>query len=126
MGGKDKSRKSSQSVYACTPLQLLETSKSKPVWNRLTDLFVTNSTCVSLNGHLLAIGGEHCDSTGKPTTAVQKYDPTSNSWKVVSQMLTIRSKCFAAVLPDNQLMVVGGCPGTYGATDTVTFAQNVK
>ena len=128
LGGRDKTRKPSQSVYSCTLLQLLETcSKSKPVWNRLTDLLVTNSTCVSFNGHLLAVGGEHCDSTGKPTTAIQRYDPISrNSWKVIGQMLTIRSKCFAAVLPDNQLMVVGGCSGIYGATDTVAFAHNVK
>ena len=126
LGGKDASRKPSQSVYACKIPQLLETSKSKPVWNRRTDLLVTNSTCVTFNGHLLAIGGEHCDSTGKPTTAVQRYDPISNSWKVVGQMLSIRSKCFAAVLPDNQLMVVGGCSGIYGPTDTVAFAQNVK
>ena len=83
LGGKDASRKPSQSVYACKIPQLLETSKSKPVWNRLTNLFVTNSTCVTFSGHLLAIGGEHCDSTGKPTTAVQRYDPISNSWKVV-------------------------------------------
>ena len=61
--------------------------------------------------------------TAKPTTAVQRYDPATNSWKVIGQMLTTRSKCFAAVLPDNQLMVVGGCPGSYGATDTVEFAN---
>ena len=132
LGGKDGSRKPCQSVYACTLsalLHLLENrrsslpNKSKPVWNRLTDLFVNNSTCVSFGGHVLAIGGEHCDSTGKPTTAVQIFDPVGNSWKVVGQMLTTRSKCFAAVLPDNQLMVVGGCSGAYRATDTVEFAN---
>ena len=71
LGGRDKERKSSPSVYSCmlnTLLQQLENprfsspSKFKPIWNRLTDLFVTNSTCVSFNGHLLAVGGEHCDS----------------------------------------------------------------
>ena len=130
LGGKDRIRKPSSSVYVCmlnSLLQLLDNPRSSPpsksIWNRLTDLLVTNSTCVSFNGHLLAIGGEHRDSTVKPTTAAQTYDPVSNSWKIISQMLTTRSKCFAAVLPDNQLMVVGGCPGTHSATDTVEFAN---
>ena len=64
---------------------------------------VTNFTCVPFNGHMLAIGGEHCDDTGtEPTTAVQRYDPISNSWNVIGQILPIRSKCFVAFVPDNR------------------------
>ena len=36
------------------------------------------------------------------------YDPTSDSWKVISQLATPRSNCAAAVLQTSQLMVVGG------------------
>ena len=36
------------------------------------------------------------------------YDPVADSWEVISHMLTPRIKCFAAVLPGNRVMVVGG------------------
>ena len=129
LGGKDANKKPSATIYICTLSSLSQplesprsptSNKSKAVWNRARDLLVTYSTCVSFNGHLLVVGGEHSD--GKPTTAVQKYNPVDNSWKVVGQMLTTRRKCFVAVLPNNQLMVVGGCPGAHSTTDTVEFA----
>ena len=81
-------------------------SSSGGVWSKLPDLPVTRSTCVTFCGQLLAIGGE--DSDKKPTTAVYMYNQATNSWNVISHMSTARSRCFAAVLPDNQLMVVGG------------------
>ena len=57
-------------------------------------------------GHLLAIGG--ADSGSKPTTAVYMYNPSTDSWNVISHMTIARYRPFAAVLPDYQLMVVGG------------------
>ena len=60
---------------------------------------------MTVHGQLVAIGGR--DSGGDATTAVHMYDPVTDSWKVISHMLTPRIKCFAAVLPDNKLMVVG-------------------
>ena len=57
-------------------------------------------------GQLLALGGK--DSHNKPTTAVYMYNQATNSWNVISHMATARWGCFAAVLPNNQLMVVGG------------------
>ena len=90
-------------------------------WNRVADLPVTFSTSVTLHGRLLAIGGK--DSDNKPTTAVRMYRPTTNSWEVISHMTTPRYRCLAAVLPDNQLMVVGG--GTTGdrKCDSVEFGR---
>ena len=57
-------------------------------------------------GQLLAVGGEDADE--KPTTAVYTFNQATNSWNVISHMTTARKNCFAAVLPNNQLMVVGG------------------
>ena len=76
------------------------------VWKTIADLPVTESTCVSLHGQLLAIGGQ--DSSSKSTTAVFKYDLSLKCWEVISHMLTPRHLCFAAVMSDNRLIVVGG------------------
>jgi N-acetylneuraminic acid mutarotase len=53
------------------------------------------------------------------------YNPTSNSWEVVSHMITPRWNCIAAVLPNpHKLMIIGG--STVGfeaiATDSTEFA----
>ena len=121
LGGVDKYA-GTNSVYSCSFSSLLLSVGSKPldrlvttltgftkkynVWKRIADLPVNCSTAVTLHGRLLAIGGK--DSNRKPTTAVHMYNPTTNSWVVIGHMTTPRTKCLAAVLPDNQLMVVGG------------------
>jgi hypothetical protein len=112
-----------KSVYTCSVSALLHTctqkssleertsalslsNSSSGVWSKLPDLPVTESTCVTYCGQLLAVGG--MDSDDKPTTAVYMYNQATNSWNVISHMTTARRGCFAAVLPNNQLMVVGG------------------
>ena len=137
LGGFNKDKVAINSVYSCSLTSLLsstgstslggrlvstltQSSKISP-WNRVADLPVYSSTAVSLHGRLLAIGGE--DSKGEPTTAVHMYQPTTNSWEVISHMTTPRSVCLSAVLPDNQLMVVGGYISTYEKTDSVELAS---
>ena len=91
------------------------------VWSKLADLPVTSSTCVTFCGQLLAIGGR--DSDKKPTTAVYMYNPSTNSWNVISHMTTARITPFAAVLPENQLMVVGGVIDVKAYSDSVEFGS---
>ena len=81
-----------------------------------------HTTCVSIHGRLLAIGGK--DSDEKLTSAVHMYNPTTDSWEVISHMAKPRSQCIAAVFPNNQLMVVGGCTDKYVniPTDSVEIA----
>jgi N-acetylneuraminic acid mutarotase len=124
LGGFNKDHHPVNSVYSCSLISLLSStgstslggrlvstltrsSKGSP-WNRVADLpaAVKFTTAVSLHGRLLAIGGH--DLEGKPTTAVHMYQPTTDSWEVISHMTTPRTLCFSTVLPDNQLMVVGG------------------
>ena len=112
-----------KSVYTCSASALLQTctqkssleehtsslslsSSSSGVWSKLPDLPVMESTCVAFCGQLLAIGG--VDSNNKLTTAVYMYNEATNSWNVISRMATARRNCFTAVLPNNQLMIVGG------------------
>ena len=111
-----------KSVYTCSVSALLQTctqkssleectsalslSNSSDVWSTLPDLPVVESTCLTFCGQLLAVGGE--DSNHKPTAAVYMYSHSTNSWNVISHMAIARRACFAAVLPNDQLMVVGG------------------
>lgn len=112
LGGYDESKQPSSAVYTCSLNALLhssttfqETSKIA-VWQTIADLPVTESTCVSLHGQLLAIGGR--DSSLKSTTAVFKYSLSLKCWELISHMFTPRHLCFAAVISNNRLVVVGG------------------
>jgi serine/threonine protein kinase len=88
------------------------------VWRQVADLSVTQSTCESFHGRLLAVGG---NDSRKSATAVYMYNSTTNSWEIISHMTTDRRLCFTAVLPDNRLMVVGGY-SKRGSTDSVELA----
>ena len=106
-------------LYQCELTSLLQSCQSTTstsshtahaaytVWKEVGELPVLGATCVSLNGHLLAIGG-HGRSASPSQTAVRMYDPATNYWTIISHMSIARSDYFAAVLPDNQLVVVGG------------------
>ena len=118
-----------KSMYTCPVSALIQSCKSRPtctgdVWNIVAVPPVTKTTCVSILGRLLTIGG--VDSNGIPSKAVYMYNPDSNSWpwEVISHMATPRCCCFAAVLPNNQLMVVGGYSGVplCSETDSVEVA----
>ena len=122
LGGlTEKDNKFTKSVYTCSASALFQSCvqnsvqssleaeleratlvKKASTWRQVASLSVTQSTCESFHGQLLAIGGY--DSA----TAVYMYNSTANSWEVISHMTTARYHCFTAVLPDNQLMVVGG------------------
>ena len=108
LGGCDEDRWT-KSVLTCSLTKLLQSCSetlSDPVWCRITDVPVYHSTCAAVNGELVAVGG--LDEENKSTSAVHKYNPTTNSWDLVSNMSTARYDCLVAVLPTNKLMVVGG------------------
>ena len=116
------------SMYTCSVVTLIQSCMSflarfwTRVWNQVAAPPIKFTTSVSIRGRLLTIGGR--DSDEKPTTAIHMYNPTTDSWKVISHMGTPRQLCIAAVLPNNQLMVVGGRTGKNFRTDTdsVEFA----
>ena len=136
LGGINKKFTCIKSVYACSVSSLLQScvpssleanferqtlSDKASVWRQVADLPVTQSTCESFHGRLLAIGGEM--DSGGPTTAVYMYDSTTNSWKIISHMTTGQYRCFTAVLSNNQLMVVGGFDSGGTSADTVEIAS---
>ena len=142
LGGFDQSMKFTKSLFTCSLAALLQSCQpqslgarlktlslaSRPkVWHQLADTPVTFSTWVALRGQLLAVGGK--DSDDKQTASIHMYNTTTNSWEVISHMATPRHRCLVAVLPHNELMVVGGITpdsdtSGYG-TDTVEIATIV-
>ena len=84
----------SKSMYTCPVSALIQSCSSRPtvnVWKKVTAPPVTATTCVSILGRLLTIGGRN--SNDEPTTAVHMYNPTTDSWEVISVMLKSRSLC---------------------------------
>ena len=119
-------------MYTCSMLTLIQSCKSflagirnrgARVWREVAAPRVEETTYVTVHGRLLTVGGKGTDQ--KSTTAVHMYNSTTDSWEVISHMETPRYACITAVLPNNQLMVVGGYTGTGGEkiTDSVEFAS---
>ena len=132
LGGCCRDINPTPSVYSCSLTALLlsghsglvsalSRSSSSDIWTRITELPVARSTAVSLDGQLIAVGG--MDPHGRRTADIHRYDPSSNSWEVISHMATPRTRCLAAVLPDNQLMVVGGWIDGSIITDSIEFGS---
>ena len=108
------------SVLTCSLNDLLESQPSSQVWKTVANLPVTCSTCVTLNGQLLAVGGEGPDK--KVTNSIYAYNQETDSWEIITHMPTARYQCLVAILPHNELMVVGGWTGTK-ETDIVETAK---
>ena len=123
LGGGDNKRKT-KSVLTCSLTELLQPLSSSSIWHVGADAPVCHSTraslsiwhsaadapaycstCAAVNGELLAVGG--CDKDDKPTAAIHKYNPTTNSWDLISNMPTARFLSLITVLP-NKMIVVGG------------------
>ena len=69
----------------------------------------------------MIVGG--MDMGNKTTTAVHKYNPTTNSWDVISNMPTARHHCLVVVLPTNDVMVACGDTGVNNFTDKIEIAD---
>ena len=106
LGGLDGD-KQTKSVLTCSLTELLQSRReTTSVWYRAADLANYYSTCIAVNGELLAVGG--CDEAGKAEAGVYKYKSATNSWDLISNMPTARHQCLVAVLTNDEMMVVGG------------------
>ena len=113
LGGDDENAHRTLSVFTSSITDLLhqqhETANQPAVWRRAADTPYYWSTAVSVEGQLLAIGGD--DEYFKNTSAIFAYDPTSDSWKDMGHMDIPRYRALASVLPSNELIVAGGGGG---------------
>ena len=116
-----------KSVLTCSLTQLLQSCSeisSDSVWHRITDIPVYCSTCAAINGELVAVGGE--DTKHKTTSAIHKYNPTTDSWNIISNIPTARYLCLVVVLQTYEMMAVGGFPdvGVFtGSIDEIDIAD---
>ena len=126
LGGLDKNYTPTRAVFTCTLDSLLHSchppSQTPPhtneagVWQRIADVPMVWSTCTTLNGRVLAVGGR--DSHGTPTANVYMYNADSDSWPLVGHMSTARSKCLVVGLRDC-IIAVGGLISHYTITSSV-------
>ena len=97
-------------VFSCSVEDLLKSTNSSDggsVWTRLASIrTIGKSTLATLRGRVLVIGGHN--RYGGLTGAIHCYDVATNSWSVISEMPTLRYRVLTAVLPRNELVVVGG------------------
>ena len=70
-------------------------------WQKLPDTPFSQSTAVTLNGALLAVGGHDC-------SAIHLYHPESRSWVKAGDMPTERVQCASTVLPHGEVLLAGG------------------
>ena len=124
-----------KSTYTCSVSALLQSCVSSSmeaklqrtsledkarVWKQVADVPIIRSTCEFFHGRLLAVGG--MESGNKAITAVYVYNSTTNSWEIISHMITGRRLCFTAALSDNRLMVVGGYNKQFSTINSVELA----
>ena len=126
LGGLDKNYTPTCAVFTCTLDSLLHSchppSQTPPhtneagVWQRIADVPMMSSTCTTLNGRVLAVGG--WDSHGTPTADVYMYNADSDSWPLVGHMSTARFLCLVVGLRDC-IIAVGGWDSHYTITSSV-------
>ena len=120
LGGYDKNINSTRVVFTCTldslirschpPSQTPPHTSEASVWQCVADVPVRRSTCTTLNGWVLAVGG--WDLHGNPTAAVHMYNPDSDSWLVLGNVPTARLLCLVVALRDC-IIAVGGHTGYF-------------
>ena len=126
LGGTNKCGMT-KSVLICSLANLLQSSPLSPatsVWRNVAEAPAYNSTCATVNGKLLLIGG--CDGNRIPMADIHIYNSTFNSWDHIGAMPTRKYRACVAVLPTGEVMVVGGKNNEQGGdTDLVEVAAYV-
>ena len=126
LGGLNKNIKPTRAVFTCTLDSLLHSCHSPSqtpshtneagVWQHIADVPMERSTCTTLNGRVLAVGGK--DSYHTRTADVYMYNADSDSWPLVGRMSTARSRCLVVGLRDC-IIAVGGWISDYTLTSSV-------
>ena len=75
-------------------------------WEEIAQTPHYSSALLQHTAHPLAVGG--LDASGKATSNIAVYDPRSNKWSTVGQLLEPRTKCTVVGLSRHSFLVCGG------------------
>ena len=119
-------------IFSCSVGELLKSCKpvstnssaGESVWAKLADIPVPyGASLTTLRGQVLTIGGSDQPDGGTPTGAIHQYNRSTDSWSVIGEMPSPRSKILAAALPSNELIAVGGNDGANKALKNTEIAS---
>ena len=106
--GKGTSSKSVWQLPVSTIVKVIENEDRSPLqWAKTAPTPLYSSALLQHTAHPLAVGGR--DDSYKPTPNIAVYDPRSNKWSTVGQLLEPRVKCTVVSLSRDTFMVCGGC-----------------
>ena len=115
LGGLYKNMNPTQVVFTCTLDSLLHSchppSQTPPhtneagVWQCIADVPMMWSTCTTLNGRVLAVGGSYSHYTR--IADVYMYNADSDSWPLVGHKSRARKMCLVVGLRDCMIAVGG-------------------
>ena len=129
LGGDDQTGRATSSVLSCSTPELLQSCQTQSlagnprtapanksaIWRHVADAPHTVSSCATLCGQLVAVGGFEA---GKHISTITVYNETTDSWEAMGDMPTARSWALLAIL-NGKMMVVGGWLVGRTATDVV-------
>ena len=130
LGGHDQTGHT-RSVLSCSVPELLQSCQPQPlagkprtapanqstIWRRVADAPHNYSSCATLCGQLVAVGG--CNEAGKDTSAITGYYETTDSWEAMGNMPTARRWALVAILNGKMMVVGGNVVGGWTGTDVV-------
>ena len=118
LGGEDQTGRETRSVLSCSVPELLQSCQPQPqagmlqtapanqstIWRCVADAPHCYSSCATLCGQLVAVGGYEAL---KNSSAITGYNETTDSWEAMGDMPTARYWALVAIL-NGKMMVVGG------------------
>lgn len=101
------------SLFSCSQDDLLAScytsSNDDSVWSALAKIPVPNDCSLTVVKEcVLAVGGAEDTFGDNMTNAIHSYNVATDTWSVMDQMPTARSHALTALLPNNELVVIGG------------------
>ena len=111
---------SSKSVWqlpVSTFVNVIENEDRSPLqWVKTASTQFYKSALLQHTAHPLAVGG---DGSYKPTPNIAMYDPRSNKWSTVGQLLEPRVGCAVVSFSRDTFMVCGGCSDSRNPRSTL-------
>ena len=94
------------------------TKEQEVEWIRVQNTPYSLSGLVEDSDHPIVVGGN--DKSGKPTSDVSIYDPTTDKWSNVGQCVRPHFVSCAIAVSSSSFVVIGGCTDDANTRASVT------